>query len=728
MNPDTPAPSPGPALPGAWPSPRPAVDSLHLEHVLGFQQRLVSQMDKSETPSTSFAASVSADSAITPADSLNSQLTRFRTETSTSIATDTSASTTYTSRSSPERLVTAKLPPLAFKTKYSAVDNNYPTRIPRHTDFVRGTPDQTRVRSQRLFSSDSPSPPRVPDMSPSSSGIGRHSNSPLSPIVFASPASSSFPRVAASQSSPHNRSSSYEYNSSPSWETSYGSEYDDRQMLNPSPSPSPSPLSGRSHLVARSLSADNRTPSIEISPAVPMLTSLSLPASPDNSLSLDMDPISPRLSPIDGDASPWTLSLSPTSPVISILPDLSLSSPTGNTVDGHVVSFPSMSSSSSPFLSPLPSPVLDDVSEEHVGDTSAAEYAAAIMSSAWAPDGPSMAQVIPFGLLSTENEMGPIAQVEQTESVEEEELPAPLAYLDNVQSFPSRQEVKTSGVLGKMKKFSDKFKKLLRGKSKTIRDGGGVNVDVDVRRVGGRVNSPLPDALPDVIDIQSHTSAAQAYDSLLSNHSTDSHLPLPRPPPPGLLVHATKTRPILSSQTYSSTLARTRTNDNTTPMIRIRPPSSSGHVEAPISNDIAPKNPSPDLTVHSRPKTLAEIKSKRRLSLSALSSFTRSSSPAPPVNVVTPNRNRTRPASALAFYPRPPPLSSFRVADNNNTPTNQRLEVPRSTSFRLPSAAATSGSVRSDIAPAHSSTVLQKELTADATKKKKSPFLPFRPL
>ncbi|KAJ6575176.1 hypothetical protein B0H19DRAFT_631052 [Mycena capillaripes] len=72
-------PSPGPALPGAWPSPRPVVDSLHLEHVLDFQQRLVSQMDKSEIPSsTSFAASVSADSAITPADSLDSNLTRFR--------------------------------------------------------------------------------------------------------------------------------------------------------------------------------------------------------------------------------------------------------------------------------------------------------------------------------------------------------------------------------------------------------------------------------------------------------------------------------------------------------------------------------------------------------------------------------------------------------------------------------------------------------------------------
>ncbi|KAJ7181718.1 hypothetical protein C8R43DRAFT_1229513 [Mycena crocata] len=736
---------PSPVLPGAYPSslhrrsatcptPRPPIDPLHLERVLEFQQRLVSQMNESDLPSTaSFAASPSADSALTPADSLESNLTRFRTDTSTSIATDTSVSTSYTSRSSPERLVTAKLPPFAFKTKYPALENNYPTRIPRPTNAVRCTPDQTRARSQgerqNVFSAESPSPTsRLLDISTSSSfSLGRASNSsPVSPMIFASPTSSAFPRFTPnSQPSPHDCSSSYEYNSSPSWETSYGSEYNDRLMLNPSPSPSP--MSGRSNLAPRTLSAANRTPSIEISSAVPMLTSLSLPASPDTSMSVEPEPIvsrSPRLSPINGDTSPWSFSLSPASPVLSVVPDLSLSP------DGHVVSFPSPSLSSSPFASPLPSPVLDGASElEYVGDTSAAEYAAAIMSSAWASDGPSMSQVIPQGLLPTESPVeidtapDPDPRADAS-TVEEEETPEPLAYLENVQYLPTRrQEAKTGGVLGKMKKLSNKFRMMLRGKSKAVNDNGGVNIDVDVRRVGGTGNSPLPDGLLDVIDIQSSSSAAQVYNSLLPSHCTDSHLPLPLPPPPGLLVRKPKTRPILSSQTYNSTLARIRTNDTgggpNPPAIHIRPPTSSGHV---VSNDIPPKTPSPDLTSHLRPKTLAEIKSKRRLSLSALSNFARSSSPAPPVNIVT--HRRTRPASALAFYPRPPPISSFRAQTDGNVSVYRRPELPASMSSRTTSTAAVSGTIRSDSIPAPTSMALPRDtqLSADAIKKKNRRF------
>ncbi|KAJ7110162.1 hypothetical protein C8R44DRAFT_274738 [Mycena epipterygia] len=496
-------------------------------------------------------------------------------------------------------------------------------------------------------------------------------------------------------------------------------------MLNPSPSPSPSPMSGgRAHL--RTLGSANRTPSIEIA-AVPMLTSLSLPASPDTSMSLDMDPVaprSPRLSPINGDTSPWSLSLSPASPVLSLVPDLSLSSP-GPALDGHVLSFPSPSLSTSPFASPLSSPVLDDASvPEHVGDTSAAEYAAAIMSSAWASDGPSMAQVIPSGLLLAENDRGQIDHAAAPSSevdaatLEEEELPEPLAYLENVDYLPiRRREVKMGGVLGKMKKLGDKVKRLLRVKSKAVGNNGGVNIDVDVRRVGGLGNSPVPDALPDVIDIQSRTSAAQVYNSLLSSQGTDSDLPLPLPPPPGLVVRKPKTRPILSSQTYRSTQARSRTNENTAernlPTIRIRPPSSSSH--APASNNAPPKTPSPDLTVHSRPKTLAEIKSKRRLSLSALSSFARSSSPTPPVNVVTSNRHRTRPTSALAFYPRPPPLSSFRgTADTDGSATTHH--PPASTFSRATSTTAVSDTIRSNYVRAHAA-LPDDQVSADRKKK-----------
>lgn len=162
-------------------------------------------------------------------------------------------------------------------------------------------------------------------------------------------------------------------------------------------------------------------------------------------------------------------------------------------------------------------------------------------------------------------------------------------------------------------------------------------------------------------------------------------------------------------------------------MIRIRPPSSSSHVAVSNNDHTTPKAPSPDLTVHSRPKTLAEIKSKRRLSLSALSNLTRSSSPAPPVNVVTSIRHRARPASALAFYPRPPPLSSLRAATqaDSNGLTNRRLEVPRSTSSRAISPAAISGTVRSESIPASASVAplpSDSRLAADATKKKNRRF------
>jgi hypothetical protein len=152
-----------------------------------------------------------------------------------------------------------------------------------------------------------------------------------------------------------------------------------------------------------------------------------------------------------------------------------------------------------------------------------------------------MAPVIPAGFLSTENEVGSAVTAsdgrENTLALEDEELPESFAYSQNAHSLTSRQEAKTGGVIGRMKKLSDRFKKLLRGKPKAVPAKAGVNVDVDIRRVGSP-RSLLPDGLPDVIDIQSHTSAAQVYDSLLPSHSTDSdnHLPLTLPPPPGLAV------------------------------------------------------------------------------------------------------------------------------------------------------------------------------------------------
>ncbi|KAK7064179.1 aspartate aminotransferase [Favolaschia claudopus] len=721
----SPAPSPGPQLPGAWPasSPRPPAQSLHLEHVLEFQQRLVNQMDKTEIPSTpSFSRSVSApDSCMAPADSLDSELTRVRTDTSMSLATDSSLSTTYTSHSSPERCVTSKYSPV-FTTKYTSVQSPRPTRIPRPSNsppIRSAVPAESQIETD-IFSYNSPSPPSrttnttAAQISPSASpSVSRRSKPPVSPIVFASPASSSFPRFSNSQYSPHRRSYSHDYNSSTSPETSYGSEYYDRHMLHPSPSPSPSPMSGRPNLAS---SVATRTPSIEIS-AAPMLTSLSLPASPETTMSLDDDPIvpiSPRLSPVDCQSSPWNLSLSPGSPVLSNVPDLSLSSPVveSNTVDGHVVSFPSPSTSASPVESSLSSPALASISElDYIGNTSAAEYANAVVSSAWGP-------AIPVGLLSTEDGVNAVPHLEQSDpAVQRQELPQSSA----ASASPRHRDAKPNSVLGKMKKLTDKFKQLLWSKPKAHTRNDASHLDVNSSTMG---NFARYMTATDILDIQSPASAAQVYNGLLPDSLTDAgDIPLPIPPPPGLPIPRYRTRSNLSSRTYVTSLAGTRAYDNTrqtTPTIRIHPPNSSSHPA--IANERIPsKSPSPDLTIHSRPKTLAEIKSKRRLSLSVLPSFSRASSPTPPMNVVTSNRDRARPASALAFYQQPsqpPSIVATTEADNNMT--RERLEIPVFCASHSSGPAAVSGAGRSDFA----STVHPSDhnRTTDSVRKKRQRF------
>ncbi|KAJ6610052.1 hypothetical protein B0H10DRAFT_441863 [Mycena sp. CBHHK59/15] len=361
------------------------------------------------------------------------------------------------------------------------------------------------------------------------------------------------------------------------------------------------------------------------------------------------------------------------------------------------------------------------------------------MSSAWDSDDLSMAPVVLPGLSSVETEANQTDDDDALEPdpsmdaavLEEEYLPEPLAYLGNVQYLPTRRPLggKTGDVLGKMKKLGDKVKRLLRGKLKSDEEHrGGVNIDVDVRRVGRAGNSPLPDVLSDVVAIENQASAAQVYDSLLSSHGTDCNLPLPLPPPPGLLVRRQKARPSLSPQTYSSNLTSIRANEHTTGQnattIQLQSCSSSG---GRIADTITPKNPSPDLTVHSRPKTLAEIKSKRRLSLSALSNFARSPSLAPPVNIVTSSHRRARPASALAFYPRPPPLAGLRTTAQTNGPTatvRSRPATSITSTHRTPSTAPLLGTLHSGSVAASASMTLPRENQPqpDSIKKKNRRF------
>lgn len=142
-------------------------------------------------------------------------------------------------------------------------------------------------------------------------------------------------------------------------------------------------------------------------PSIPMLTALSLPGTPEDSLMLGSSR-SARNPPDDYNEGDWTLSLSAmtSSTSHSILPPSPSVSPASSfqtrlhlDAPEHLVDFPQPS----PLASSLnPSPALPLPSDE--GDvedfdinvslaTSAAEYAAAVMSSAWTFENPQLPPV-----------------------------------------------------------------------------------------------------------------------------------------------------------------------------------------------------------------------------------------------------------------------------------------------------------------------------------------------
>ncbi|KAF7320365.1 Aspartate aminotransferase [Mycena kentingensis (nom. inval.)] len=614
--------SPDPALPGAWstphrrwssyPSPRSSPRPDRLENVLEFQRRLVHQMDSLPSSDNTLATGSSQESELTRADE------------SKSLVADTTACSSLDLISIPKATFTR---------------DEYPTRIPRHADLSR----RLRAKDAGL---DSPSPPTrfQQTLSPSSSFS---LSTPVSPMIFSSPASSSLPRLKV-KSSPLRHSSSYEYESSPSWDTSYGSEYDDRGMLNQSRShsPSPLPMARRQNLAPR-LSVATRTPSIEIAPA-PMLTALSLPASPETSLDVEPDVVirAPRLTPVDDDeTSPWTASLS--SPAFSTIPEISLS-PAATCDDQDIMFLPSPDSeSASPFVTstdivhlPLSPPsTIPDIESEAEAESSAAAYATAVVSSAWSAEGPSLSQVIPDSFQPAS--IAP--NVEQDPGLCERQPLHPVI----------SSGLKSSGVIGKMKKFGHKLKNILRGSLKG-QNGGKVNVNVRSRRY------PVsPAAFADVIDI---TSAAQIYESQLPASDTTTLSPslLPLPPPPGL---GTGDRSILRRPLSAHSYPHERTHV-------LRRPRSQGNP--------SPEGSTPHSNIQAPPKTLAEIKSRRRLSLPVLH-LTRPSLASPkPVNIVTSSR-RPRPVSSVSFNPRPaaPLMASDNSSRNSQRPSSAVTFAPR---------------------------------------------------
>lgn len=169
-------------------------------------------------------------------------------------------------------------------------------------------------------------------------------------------------------------------------------------------------------------------------------------------------------------------------------------------------------------------------------------------------------------------------------------------------------------------------------------------------------------------------------------------------------------QPTLTPQTYSTMPSyrhnRTSHDQSLTSPPTIRIPSSSSshrypptHLPMGISATNNPMTSHPHaLEIQARPKTLAEIKSKRRLSLSTLSNVTRATTP-PNSSLIAIARPRTRPQSTIIFTSRQAYSDSTdsrdtvnhgrnlpnTVAPTSHMPTpagnnSLRLQVPPSTS------------------------------------------------
>lgn len=121
-------------------------------------------------------------------------------------------------------------------------------------------------------------------------------------------------------------------------------------------------------------------------------------------------------------------------------------------------------------------------------------------------------------------------------------------------------------------------------------------------------------------------------------------------------------------------------NPNTLPEIQVLPPSVPNSPALPST-----KSTIAQIAQHARPKTLAEIKSSRRFSLSAMTNLSRPMSPPSPPPILVASRRR-RPVSARLALPRRQSLR-FEQDGEVRRPVSRSskvdppgLELPRSTS------------------------------------------------
>ncbi|KNZ71406.1 hypothetical protein J132_09860 [Termitomyces sp. J132] len=539
-----------------------------------------------------------------------------------------------------------------------------------------------------------------------SSSSSHPSPDPVSPIFFSSPTSSN--NAVPCRHSYHGQGycPSLEFSTSPSWETSFDTfnslriesgSYDIRpeQMLNPSRSQpfntfdlynnndsstelevptipmlttlslpgsldttldvsrrnSPrhhhaqdnshtqdSPLLSSPLSVSEATGTNKNDSSTELEvPTIPMLTTLSLPGSLDTTLD-----VSRRNSPRHnhGQDNSHTQNSS-----ISSSP-LSISEATGTVADITALEFPSPPLTLSPFITaPAPeSPVID----LPIADSSTVEYASAVVSSSWGPD----ISIHPDYPLA--NILPNVSSSSASETSGDPGLPQ-----------ESTRGTKTLAMITKFKTLGRKMKKFLSLFPNAKLEGSISNNRTQISQDGFRNAYPLTHS-NDIGD-PSTEAGLRREDSLMAVGGSQL-LPLP----PGLSSCLTRRRPVTPEMFIPSSASLRRSQNSTSPPV-IRITSSSCSYQTPMTdipdermNDLDRTEDSVRrLEIDARPKTLEEIKSKRRFSLSILSNTRRSVSQSSS-SVVAVAHDRQRPRSAIVL----PAVSSSSISGGatlNNT-------------------------------------------------------------
>ncbi|KAF9069086.1 hypothetical protein BDP27DRAFT_1421284 [Rhodocollybia butyracea] len=670
--------SPSPALPGAWPStyPTPSAsisNSMHLDitEKLASRPASVHSAEATLPPSTTFGSTPSQDSQLTRFTPVCPYLILYKSLTEKSVQTPSSNSisalgniTANTSTSTFEDSVpnnSSKSVPSTSETYIrqlpspeTSPDSNHlvytVTRRVRSTSQSNIAQDESSFIShnsesssiQNFSSSPETSSPR--SLATESSGLG----SPLSPMIFVSPATSNRTppairriREAAAQT--------YSFTSDE------GADYDESGLLrlgSPSlrtslSSSSPSPRSQRrqevSVVIVSPMSEEfSSTEELQGSPR-PHLTSLSF------SGSINLNGSSSGAMPSNEDTEqspPWTLALTGSSES-ELSPPLSAFTTSPISVSGHSIS-PSTSLRAqleNPRLTqvvtfPSPTTLISAQSSSPVEDinfveTNAAEYAAAVMVSSW---GSSALRIEPIG--------SEISRLARNESEGETEMQ------DRRTVVTSNHPWQKRGILSKVKRIGAKVKQFLQGKPKE-------RLKIEVSSSRRTTNLP-------VLEIGRENLSVQPTPPILELELGSVNLAIPHrlPSSSGAHPRLRKPRPSLTTQTYSPA-AEDRsypqdTNSSGPPepaddirrVIEVTPHSCSPD-EPPASQD--PATPPMEelqqqLEAYSRPKTLDEIKNKRRLSLSAISNHlaSPSGSSRPPTPIAARQR-RPRPVSALVL-------------------------------------------------------------------------------